>query len=88
MGRKQCFGILDKVFPLGERGIREVPGKCFECADRILCLKEALATREGLNFRAELLERDAGSGLVGKLRRWSQKKTLARMMDREKGKGK
>jgi len=77
---KDCFGILGKVFPLGEKGFREIVPTCFDCSERIPCLKEALSTKEGLEMRSENLNRAAASGLIGRLQRWSQKKELSRLM--------
>lgn len=80
MMMKDCFGILDKVFPLGKKGDREIAPGCFECSERIPCLKAASRTKEGLEMRAETLNRAAASGLIGRLQRWSQKKELSRLM--------
>jgi hypothetical protein len=77
-GRKDCYGILDRVFPGGEQGLRQVPPECFECPDRFTCLKEAINTREGLEMRTQLLARAEKSGLIGKVQRWSQKKHMSR----------
>jgi len=88
MTKKDCFGILDKVFPVGENGLREVVPECFQCPDRISCLKEALSTKEGLEMRAENLDRAGDSGMIGRLKRWSQKKELSRLMEEQKKKKK
>ncbi|MBW1888364.1 MAG: hypothetical protein JRI52_08460 [Deltaproteobacteria bacterium] len=80
MVKKDCFGILAKVFPLGEKGFREIVPACFDCSERIPCLKAALSTNEGLEMKAETLERAKASGLIGRLQRWSQKKELGRLM--------
>lgn len=80
-----CFGQLDKVFPVGEEGMREVPSTCFACPRKTSCMKAALATMEGLSFRGEILGRAEAKGLLGRLRRWSRKKELTRLMkEREK----
>ena len=86
MTQRTCFGILAEVFPEGDGGLREVPPACFDCPDRVLCLKAALKTKEGLEMRAGMLERAEGSGLVGRLRRWSQKKEVSRLLKQEKAK--
>ncbi len=88
MDRKECFGILDKVFPVGEHGLREVRPGCFDCHHRILCLKEALDSSEGLAFRMERVQKAEEHGLIGRLKRWSQRKTLSRMMEARKKGGK
>lgn len=76
---RNCFGILDEVFPVGPNGLREVVAQCFECRQKKACLQKALATREGLQFRRQILERADRQGLVGRLQRWSQKKALSRL---------
>lgn len=86
MDRKDCFGILDKVFPMGERGLREVAAECSGCREKIECLRAAMATEEGLELRTDLLDRAAAAGLVSRLQRWSRKKTLSRLIKEEKGK--
>ena len=84
--KKDCFGVLDKVFPMGKVGLREVVESCFECHDRKACLEAALTTKQGLEFRGELLLRIPASGLVGRLKRWSEKKELNRLMKQKQGK--
>ena len=69
---KHCFGTLDEVFPLGDSGLREVPPACFECPDRVTCLRAALATRDGLELQSEKLERASAGGFMGRLQRWSR----------------
>jgi hypothetical protein len=88
MVKKECYGILEKVFPVGENGLREVVPECFECPDRVACLKTALSTKEGFEMRAEVLERASASGMISRLRQWSQKKELSRLMKQEKAKKK
>jgi len=84
--QRDCFGVLDKVFPMGKRGLREIVEGCFECRDRKACLKAALATKQGLEFRSDLLLRVPASGIIGRLRRWSDKKELHRRMRQAQGK--
>ncbi len=82
--RKECFGVLDKVFPIGQGDLREVPESCFACPVRKACLQAALKTGEGLKLREELVDRSAAGGILGGLMRWSQKKTLNRLMKERK----
>ena len=82
--KKDCFGVLDTVFPVGEEGLREVVIGCLDCPDRKSCLQAALDTKQGLRFRSEVLDRAPASGIVGRLRRWSEKKELSRLM-KDKG---
>lgn len=86
MEKKDCFGILDNVFPLTDRGLREIVPECFECDDRLSCLKEALATEEGVEMREGILKRAPAGGLIGRIKRWSGKKELRRMAEKEKTK--
>lgn len=83
MEGKDCFGILDEVFPMGEDGLREIVPACFECPDRVACLRAALATVKGLEMREALLDRAPAGGLIGRLKRWSQKKELSRQIEEE-----
>lgn len=84
MNRKDCYSVLDRVFPRAGCGQRQVPPECFECQDRVECLKVALQTEEGLEMRTQLLMRAEQSGLVGTLQRWSQKKHMARSLTGKK----
>jgi len=84
MSNTDCFGILDKVFPVGDKGLREIVPECFHCPERLTCLKAALSTNEGLEMRVEILDRASDSGMIGKLRRWSQKKALSRRINQAK----
>ena len=86
MAQKACFGILEEVFPEGDEGLREVPQACFDCPERVLCLKAALKTKEGLEMREGMLDRGPVGGLAGRLRRWSRKKELSRLLKQEKEK--
>lgn len=80
MIKKDCFGILDKVFPVGENGLRGIVPECFHCPERIKCLRAALSTEEGLEMRAEILDRAAAGGIIGRLQGWSQKKEISRLI--------
>lgn len=86
--RKECFGVLERVFPMGESGMREVMPECFECEDKTECLRAALATSEGLGFREDLLEKTSAGGFIGLIKRWSEKKTISRLMEKEREKKK
>jgi len=80
MSERDCYGILDKVFPKGDQGLRQVPPGCFECPERVSCLKDAIKTREGLEMRSQLLLRAEKGGLIGRFQRWSQKKCISRQI--------
>jgi len=82
---KECFGILDKVFPMGREGLREIVPACFDCPDRRACLQAALQTEEGFELRSQALDRSSANGLVGRVRRWSEKKELSRLKKAREG---
>ena len=86
MENKHCFGILDKVFPVSKRGIREIVPECFDCTERFSCLKQAITTEDGLKMRADILERAPAEGILGRIKRWSRKKELSRMIEMERKK--
>ncbi|MBW1998881.1 MAG: hypothetical protein JRJ29_13080 [Deltaproteobacteria bacterium] len=77
---KECYGILERVFPMGKEGLREVREECFECPHKTPCLRAALETKEGLEMRSQRLEGMKEGGVLGALRRWSRKKELARLI--------
>lgn len=81
--QKECFGILDKVFPKGKEGLREIVPHCFDCTDRKECLQAALKTKQGLIFRGEIIDRSPARGLMGKLKRWSDRKDLSRRLKQQ-----
>ena len=80
MSRKECFGVLDKVFPEGEQGVRQVPQQCFQCPDHVQCLKVALDSKEGVKFRMGLLNRRKPMGFVDRIKIWSERKALSRLL--------
>lgn len=79
----ECFGDLEKVFPVGRRGLRETPDDCmYQCPYKTLCLRRAMATRDGVTVKEEMVERGSHSGTIGFLERWSRKKQLHRQKKR------
>jgi hypothetical protein len=54
--QKDCFGDLDRVFPMGKEGLR-----------------------------SEILDRAPANGMVGRLRRWSEKKALTQLTKQKEG---
>ena len=83
---KDCFGVLNKVFPVGKDGLREIVPGCFDCPDRKACLQAAMTTKKGLAFRNELLARTPVVGVAARIRRWSEKKEISRLLKQKKGK--
>lgn len=83
MENRQCFGVLEIVFPAGEGGMREVPPACTGCGRKVACMKAALASEEGIRFREERIECSERSGAMGWLERWSRKKELSRLRSKD-----
>ncbi len=83
--KKDCFGVLERVFPMGEEGLREIVPTCFECPEKKECLQAALKTNDGFKLREEVLSRHSAGGMIGRLRRWSEKKELSRLSKLERG---
>jgi len=81
---KECFGILENVFPMGKEGLREVVPTCFDCLEKKDCLQTALNSPEGLVFRSEVLDRSPADGLTGWFKKWSERKTLNRKLQKNK----
>ena len=65
--KKDCFGILESVFPMGKEGLREIVPACFECLEKKTCLQVALKTEEGFRLRSEILDRSPANGFSGRL---------------------
>jgi len=76
-----CFGDLATVFPERQSGFRESPPLCFDCPQKTACLRTAMEQLAGLKVREEQIDRAYDSGVIGFLRRWSQKKDLRRRME-------
>lgn len=73
----QCFGKLEKVFPMGEKGLRQTPDDCFfHCPVKTRCLRQAMTTTDGVKVEEEIIERSDRAGAMGFLERWSRKKQL------------
>ncbi|NWH04013.1 hypothetical protein [Desulfobacter latus] len=74
-----CFGDLEKVFPMGPNGLRETPEHCFyHCPVKTKCLQQALATKDGIQIEEEVLERSTKAGGISFFERWSRKKQAHR----------
>ena len=77
--RPECFGNLEKVFPVTDRGLRETPDDCmYLCAHKTPCLRQALAGDKGTDVEEEMIERREQAGMIGFFERWSRKKKLHR----------
>ncbi len=74
----KCHGTLEKVFPMGEDGLRVSPEECLECHHKTTCLRGALAGPGGIEIKDERVDKAYDSGNMGFFERWSRKKTLHR----------
>ena len=73
----ECFGNLQKVFPMGKDGLRHTPEDCFACLQKTKCLRSAIQSKDGLKVKEEHLDRAYNSGMIGFVERWSRKKRLS-----------
>ncbi len=70
-----CFGILEKVFPMTDKGLRQTPDDCFyHCPVKTKCLQQAMATKDGIQVEEEIIERGSKAGAINFFERWSRKK--------------
>lgn len=83
--QKDCFGILDTVFPLQPDGLRETPADCMQCPDKTACLRAAINSNDGLTLNKEKVDRAYQSGSIGFLERWSKRKTIKQQQKEKRG---
>lgn len=76
--KPECFGVLERVFPMGEDGLRETPVTCMACTLKTMCLKSAFGESSGFQLEEEMVDRAYHSGRMGFLERWSKKKQLSK----------
>ncbi len=77
--KPECFGVLEKVFPMGDKGLRQTPDDCFyQCSVKTKCLQQAMATKDGVKVEEEIIERGTKSGAMNFFERWSRKKQVHR----------
>ncbi len=75
----ECYGDLERVFPQGEGGLREVPAGCWDCNHRVDCLRAAARKKDGKEqLDEERALRSDPDGVAGFVRRWSRRKSAAR----------
>ncbi|MBU1274398.1 MAG: hypothetical protein KJ720_03410 [Proteobacteria bacterium] len=79
--RPACFGDLERVFPNGSKGLREVAAGCWDCNHRLDCLRVAASGQGGEALAEEKARRGDPEGMVGFMRRWSRRKTASRRED-------
>lgn len=75
-----CFGVLERVFPLGTDGLRQTPAACLDCSRKIDCLRAAVAGREGYRLRSEVTDRAYRGGMISFFERWSKRKYFQRKL--------
>ncbi len=73
-----CYGKLENVFPMQADGLRRTPEPCLPCPHKTMCLKTAVAGRDGLKLAEEKVDRAYTAGNMGFWQRWHKKKTIAR----------
>lgn len=75
----ECFGNLEKVFPMTDKGLRQTPDECFyHCPVKTRCLQQAMATKDGVKVEEEIIERGTRAGTMNFFERWSRKKQVHR----------
>ena len=76
---KECFGNLEKVFPMTDQGLRQTPDDCFYyCSVKTKCLQTAISTRDGIKVEEEIIDRGVSAGVISFFERWSRKKQVHR----------
>ncbi|MFH2044355.1 MAG: hypothetical protein ABIK92_04325 [Pseudomonadota bacterium] len=78
-----CFGKMDIVFPMADDGLRCSPESCLACDLKTDCLKTAMNQKEGLKAQEEFTDRFYEAGMIGFLKRWSDKKILHRKINKK-----
>ncbi len=82
--KPDCFGILEKVFPMTALGLRQTPDYCFNfCPVKTQCLEYAMTTKKGIQLEEEIIERGTKSGAISFLERWSRKKQVYKKLIRK-----
>ena len=75
--RPDCFGVLDKVFPMTDKGLRQTPDDCYyHCPVKTACLQQSMATKDGVQVEEEIIARGTKAGAMNFFERWSRKKQL------------
>jgi len=80
----ECFGQLEKVFPMTNSGLRQTPDNCFyHCSVKTKCLQQAMTTKDGISVEEEIIERSNKSGAITFFERWSRRKQLYRKIKKQ-----
>lgn len=79
----ECFGNLEKVFPMTDKGLRQTPDECYYyCPVKTKCLQRAMGTKDGVKVEEEIIERSTRSGAMNFFERWSRKKQAHRKINK------
>ncbi|MBU1343763.1 MAG: hypothetical protein KKE44_06020 [Proteobacteria bacterium] len=79
--KPECFGILEEVFPMTDKGLRQTPDECYyHCPVKTKCLQQAMSTIQGVKVEEEIIERGTQSGVINFFERWSRKKQVHRKL--------
>ena len=79
----ECFGDLEKVFPMGEDGFRASPPECMQCPMVKPCIQAAMRGTEGLKEEEKRIDRAYECGLIGTFERWSKKKLIRSKIEKQ-----
>jgi len=74
--KPECFGVMDRVFPMTEDGLRHSPSSCMACVFKTECLGTAIRRPAGVKVQEELVDRAYESKTISFIERWSKKKYL------------
>lgn len=86
--KPDCFGIIDRVFPMGDDGLRHSPEACMACIHKTDCLRSAIANPDGVKVREEIVDRAYQSENIGFFERWSRRKYLSQLKEKNTGRQK
>jgi len=75
--KPDCFGNLEKVFPMSDDGIRKSPGYCIRnCKFNKECINMAVNSSAGKKTKEERIDAMYESGNINFFARWARKKSL------------
>ncbi|MCD6586040.1 MAG: hypothetical protein J7K96_09800 [Desulfobacteraceae bacterium] len=74
--KKNCFGVIDIVFPMYDDGLRHSPESCMVCSYKTECLRTAIQNPDGCKVQEELVDRAYASKNISFLQRWSKRKYI------------
>ena len=85
--KPDCFGQMEKVFPMTDSGLRQTPEKCFNhCLLKTKCLRQAMTTKDAVAVEEEIIERGSKTGAISFFERWSRKKQIHRKQQKQDSK--